>query len=91
MNYFSITPNEEINEMIRTASELLYQVDCYTMNAHLRPDEYPSKELADMSDNLYHMILTLGDINGREMALKALDHVKDEEEASLTKKIEEAK
>lgn len=71
--YFSLEINEQLANMIRTATELYSQVNEHIQSKGYKIDEFPGNVLEDMSDSVCKMITDLGDVVGRDIIKQALD------------------
>ena len=78
--YFPLEINEQLADMIRTATDLYSQVNNYIQSKGHKYDMFPGNVLGDMSDEVCKMITDLGDVVGRDIINQAFD----EEEKTST-------
>lgn len=71
--YFPLEINEQLADMIRTATELYSQVNEHINSKGYKADEFPGNVLGDMSDKVCKMITDLGDVVGRDIINQAFD------------------
>ena len=71
--YFPLEINEQIADMIRTATDLYSQVNNYIQSKGYKNDVFPGNVLGEMSDKVREMITNLGDVVGRDIINQAFD------------------
>lgn len=71
--YFTLEINEQLADMIRTATELYSQVNEHIKSKGYKADEFPGNVLGDMSDKVCKIITDLGDVVGRDIINQAFD------------------
>ena len=71
--YFTLAINEQLADMLRTATELSVQINAYIKNdEEFNIEEFPSNVISDASDNITKIITDLGDVIGREIVSQAI-------------------
>lgn len=77
--YFTLEINEQLAEILRTATELSVQINAYIKNdKEFNIEEFPSKVMADASDNITKLMIDLGDVIGRDIISQAIDEEENE-------------
>lgn len=77
--YFPLEINEQLAEILRTATELSVQINAYIKNdKEFNIEEFPSKVMADASDNITKLMIDLGDVIGRDIISQAIDEEENE-------------
>ena len=71
--YFPLEINEQIADMIRTATDLYSQVNNYIQSKGYKNDVFQGNVLGEMSDKVCEMITNLGDVVGRDIINQAFD------------------
>lgn len=76
--YFPLTVNEQLADMVRTATELKTQLDSYVSNnlQGVDVEDFPAKNLGEMQNAVLDMIATLGDVIGYDISNQALEAMK---------------
>ncbi|EIY25960.1 hypothetical protein HMPREF1062_04302 [Bacteroides cellulosilyticus CL02T12C19] len=71
--YFTLAINEQLADMLRTATELSVQINAYIKNdEEFNIEEFPSNVISDASDNITKIITDLGDVIGRDIVSQAI-------------------
>lgn len=71
--YFTLAINEQLADMLRTATELSVQINTYIKNdEEFNIEEFPSNVISDASDNITKIITDLGDVIGRDIVSQAI-------------------
>lgn len=71
--YFTLAINEQLADMLRTATELSVQINAYIKNdEEFNIEESPSNVISDASDNITKIITDLGDVIGRDIVSQAI-------------------
>lgn len=77
--YFPLEINGQLADILRTATELSIQINAYIKNGkEFNIEEFPSKVMANASDNITKLITDLGDIIGRDIVNQAIDEEEKE-------------
>lgn len=77
--YFPLEINEQLAEILRTTTELSVQINAYIKNdKEFNIEEFPSKVMADASDNITKLMIDLGDVIGRDIISQAIDEEENE-------------
>ncbi len=77
--YFTLEINEQLAEILRTTTELSVQINAYIKNdKEFNIEEFPSKVMADASDNITKLMIDLGDVIGRDIISQAIDEEENE-------------
>lgn len=71
--YFTLEINEQLADILRTATELSVQVNNHIQSKGYKNDVFPGNVLGDMSDKVCEMITNLGDVVGRDIINQAFD------------------
>jgi hypothetical protein len=77
MAYFPLTINEELADLLRSATELNGLLNSYVKKHfkgldHQDWQEYPAKQIAEMQNNTLDMITTISDFMGDDILSQAL-------------------
>ena len=82
--YFPLEINEQLADMLRTATELSVQINAYIKNdKEFNAEEFPSNVMSDASESITKIITDLGDVIGRDIVNQAID----EEEKEIKNRI----
>ena len=77
--YFTLEINEQLAEILRPTTELSVQINAYIKNdKEFNIEEFPSKVMADASDNITKLMIDLGDVIGRDIISQAIDEEENE-------------
>ncbi|MFK2513952.1 hypothetical protein ACIXSV_05200 [Bacteroides fragilis] len=72
--YFPLAINEQLADMLRTATELSVQINAYIKNDEaFNIEEFPSNVISDASESITKIITDLGDVIGRDIVSQAFD------------------
>ena len=72
--YFPLAINEQLADMLRTATEFSVQINAYNKN----DEEFPSNVISDASESITKIITDLGDVIGRDIVNQAIDEEEKE-------------
>lgn len=72
--YFPLAINEQLADMLRTATEFSVQINAYIKN----DEEFPSNVISDASESITKIITDLGDVIGRDIVNQAIDEEEKE-------------
>ncbi|MCS3060315.1 hypothetical protein [Bacteroides salyersiae] len=71
--YFPLAINEQLADMLRTATELSVQINAYIKNdEEFNIEEFPSNVISDASESITKIITDLGDVIGRDIVNQAI-------------------
>lgn len=71
--YFPLAINEQLADMLRTATELSVQINAYIKNdEEFNIEEFPSNVISDSSESITKIITDLGDVIGRDIVNQAI-------------------
>lgn len=77
--YFTLAINEQLADMLRTATELSVQINAYIKNdEEFNVEEFPSNVISDASESITKIITDLGDVIGRDIVNQAIDEEEKE-------------
>lgn len=72
--YFPLEINEQLADMLRTATELSVQINAYIKNdEEFNIEEFPLNVISDASESITKIITDLGDVIGRDIVNQAFD------------------
>ena len=72
--YFPLEINEQLADILRTATELSVQIDTYIKNdKEFNSEEFPSNVMSDASASITKIMIELGDVIGRNIVSQAID------------------
>lgn len=77
--YFTLAINEQLADMLRTATELSVQINAYIENdEEFNVEEFPSNVISDASESITKIITDLGDVIGRDIVNQAINEEEKE-------------